>query len=92
MSVRYPLPYAFAKAQTLLLEEREGALVLCHADETPHSAMSEVFRVFAVTDVQWVEGRTLAERLAEAYAGGEGSADNSSRACSRRESASASRP
>jgi general secretion pathway protein E len=36
--------------------------------------MSEVFRVFAVTDVQWMEGRTLAERLAEAYAGGEGSA------------------
>ena len=74
MAIRYPLPYAFAKAHTLLLEDNGESLVLHHTPDTPHSALSEVARLFTLDDVQWSETAPLAQRLAEAYSGGEGSA------------------
>ncbi|MCA6218781.1 type II secretion system ATPase GspE [Ideonella sp. B7] len=74
MGQRHPLPYAFAKANTLLLEDDGQHLVLQCADSSPRSALSEVLRLYAVDRLEPVPAEALAQRLAEAYAGGEGSA------------------
>ncbi|MFN0185176.1 MAG: type II secretion system ATPase GspE [Aquabacterium sp.] len=70
MTTRHPLPYAFAKAHTLLLEDR----VLYCAETTPPSALSEVVRVHEVAAFEREAAATLAQRIAAAYAGGESSA------------------
>ena len=74
MGQRHPLPYAFAKANTLLLEDDGRQLVLHCADSSPRSALGEVLRLYAVDRLEAVPAEALARRLAEAYAGGEGSA------------------
>jgi general secretion pathway protein E len=74
MSSRHPLPYAFAKANTLLLEDDGQQLVLWAAETTPASALSEVTRLFEVTGFEREAGATLGQRIAAAYAGGESSA------------------
>jgi len=74
MAQRHPLPYAFAKANTLLLENDGRQMVLRLADTTPRNALSEVLRLYAVDRLEPEASSTLADRLAEAYAGGEGSA------------------
>jgi len=74
MGARHPLPYAWAKAHTLLLEDDGGALTLWVAETTPASALSEVLRVYAVAALEREDGARLAQRIAAAYAGGEGSA------------------
>src|SRR5512134_858747 len=71
---RHPLPYAFAKANTLLLEDDGAQRVLWAADQSNGSAMSEVVRLFDVTSFEREAASTLAQRIAVAYAGGEGSA------------------
>jgi general secretion pathway protein E len=71
---RHPLPYAFAKANTLLLEDDGAQRVLWAADQSNGSAMSEVVRLFDVTSFEREAATTLAQRIAVAYAGGEGSA------------------
>jgi general secretion pathway protein E len=74
MGARHPLPYAFAKAHTLLLED-DGQQLVLYAGETPSSsALAEVTRLFAVRRFERVGTTMLGQRIAEAYAGGEGSA------------------
>ncbi|MBL8289850.1 MAG: type II secretion system ATPase GspE [Rubrivivax sp.] len=74
MGARHPLPYAFAKANTLLLEDDGEQLVLWAGDRTPTAALAEVTRLFAVQRFERESEGTLGQRIAEAYAGGEGSA------------------
>jgi general secretion pathway protein E len=74
MSVRHPLPYAFAKANTLLLEDDGEHLVLWSAETTPLAALSEVTRLFDVAGFERESSSTLVQRIAAVYAGGESSA------------------
>ncbi len=78
MAARHPLPYGFAKAHTLLLEDFGHERVLWAADSSNPgatlSALSEVMRLHAVTRVEREQPAVLAERIAVAYAGGESSA------------------
>ena len=48
MATRHPLPYAFAKANTVLLEDDGEQLLLWAGETTPHSALAEVTRLFDV--------------------------------------------
>ena len=74
MATRHPLPYAFAKAHTLLLEDEGGELRLCAAETTSAGALAEVTRYFDVSRFDHEDASTLAQRIAAAYAGGESSA------------------
>jgi general secretion pathway protein E len=74
VSARHPLPYSFAKANTLLLEDDGSQLLLWAAETTPASALAEVTRLFTVNAFEREAGSTLAGRIAAAYAGGESSA------------------
>ena len=74
MGTRHPLPYAFAKANTLLLEDDGTQLVLWAAETTPSGALSEVNRLFEVDGFEREPAATLAHRIAVAYAGAESSA------------------
>ncbi|MFZ2989003.1 type II secretion system ATPase GspE [Ideonella sp.] len=74
MGQRHPLPYGFAKANTLLLEDDGQQLVLRLCDASPRSALTEVLRLYAVDRLEPQDSAELAQRLAAAYAGGEASA------------------
>jgi general secretion pathway protein E len=74
MNARLPLPYAYAKAHGVLLEDDGRQRVLWTAPDTPLSALSEVLRVHAVDAVERAAAEALAARIAAAYAGGESSA------------------
>jgi general secretion pathway protein E len=74
MGARHPLPYAFAKANTLLLEDDGTQLLLWAAETTPAAALAEVTRLFTVNAFEREVSSTLASRIAAAYAGGESSA------------------
>ena len=74
MSARHPLPYAFAKANTLLLEDDGAQLVLWAGESTPPAALSEVTRLFDVAIFEREPSATLGQRIAVAYAGSESSA------------------
>ena len=74
MAQRHPLPYGFAKAQTLLLEDDGQERVLWASDTASPSALGEVLRLHSVHRVEREEPARLAERIALAYAGGESSA------------------
>ena len=71
---RYPLPYAYAKFNTLLLESDGSQLTLWSADATPATALSEVLRLYEVGNFEREATATLSQRIAAAYAGGESSA------------------
>jgi general secretion pathway protein E len=73
-TTRHPLPYAFAKANTLLLEDDGAQRVLWAADNSSASALSEVVRLFDVTSFEREAAGMLTQRIAAAYAGGESSA------------------
>ncbi len=74
MGARHPLPYAFAKANTLLLEDDGERLVLWAPESVPMTALSEVLRVYDVDALEREAAPSLASRIAAAYAGGESSA------------------
>ncbi|MBQ0945158.1 type II secretion system ATPase GspE [Ideonella sp. 4Y16] len=74
MGQRHPLPYAFAKANHLLLEDDGQQLLLRVAPGTPPSAIGEVMRLYAVDTCEAEDTAALDQRLAAAYAGGEASA------------------
>ena len=74
MATRHPLPYSFAKAHHVLLEDLGDLRVLWAADTTPTSAIGEVLRLHAVQRVSQQSATVLAERIATVYAGGESSA------------------
>jgi general secretion pathway protein E len=72
--VRYPLPYAFARGNQLLLEDDGRDLTLWHAATPVNSAFSEVIRKYGVRSLQQVEPSALAQKISAAYAQGESSA------------------
>ncbi|MDO9096458.1 MAG: type II secretion system ATPase GspE [Rubrivivax sp.] len=74
MATRHPLPYAFAKAHTLLLEDDGEQLLLWAGETTSASALAEVTRHFEVARFEHEATATLGQRIAAAYAGGESSA------------------
>jgi len=74
MGARHPLPYAFAKAHTLLLEDDGQQLTLWAGEHAATTALSEVMRVYDVQRFERESISTLAQRIAAAYAGGESSA------------------
>ena len=74
MSIRHPLPYGFAKANTLLLEDDGERLVLWAPESVPLTALSEVLRVYDVDALEREAAPSLASRIAAAYAGSESSA------------------
>jgi general secretion pathway protein E len=74
MGARHPLPYAFAKANTLLLEDDGERLVLWAPESVPLTALSEVLRIYDVDALEREAAPSLASRIAAAYAGGESSA------------------
>ncbi len=72
--MRYPLPYAFARGNQLLLEDEGGQLVLLHAAHPSTSALSEVVRKYGVRSLQQLDPAELAQRISAAYSQGESSA------------------
>ena len=74
MGNRHPLPYAFAKAHTVLLEDDGARLVLWAPETVGLPALSEVLRMFDVDAFERESAATLSGRIAAAYAGGESSA------------------
>ena len=70
----YPLPYAFARTQQLLLEDQLGALTLWVHGATPASALSEVMRKYNPQRIETLDAPTLTQRISTAYAQGESSA------------------
>jgi general secretion pathway protein E len=74
MGARHPLPYGFAKANTLLLEDDGAQITLYSGETTPPTALSEVLRVYDVGSFEREPSATLSQRIAAVYAGGESSA------------------
>ena len=74
MGARHPLPYAFAKANNLLLEDDGAQLVLWAGADVSLPALSEVQRLYVVNHLEHEDAITLRERIARAYAGAESSA------------------
>jgi general secretion pathway protein E len=74
MGARHPLPYAYAKAHTLLLEDDGARLVLWAPETVALPALSEVLRLYDVDSFERESAETLTGRIAAAYAGGESSA------------------
>ena len=72
--MRYPLPYAFARGNQLLLEDDGEQLVLWHSGVPSRSAWSEVLRKHPVGTLQQLDPPALAQRISAAYAQGESSA------------------
>jgi len=69
----YPLPYSFARAHQLLLEDDGQRLCLSLSDASDRSALSEVTRKFAGQGLQ-LQACTpaeLAQRIHQAYSGGQ---------------------
>jgi general secretion pathway protein E len=74
MGARHPLPYAYAKAHTLLLEDDGERLLLWAPESISLPALSEVLRLYDVDTLEREPAATLANRIAAAYAGSESSA------------------
>lgn len=74
MATRHPLPYAFAKANTLLVEDTGSQLVLYAGDHVAPAALGEVMRLYAIDAIEREAPAALAQRIATVYAGGESSA------------------
>ena len=72
MAARHPLPYAYAKANSLLIEAEGDQTTLWTSSAVSMSALSEVMRLFVVNRIEREPDETLAQRIAAAYAGGEG--------------------
>ncbi|MEO7392602.1 MAG: type II secretion system ATPase GspE [Ramlibacter sp.] len=72
--MRYPLPYAFARGNQLLLEDDGQDLTLWHGAAPATSALTEVVRKHGVRSLQLLDAGALAQRISAAYAQGESSA------------------
>ena len=76
-AARYPLPYAFARSQQMLLEDHNGELTLWLAGldaAGAASGVSEVMRKYAVAHVEVEAPEELRQRISAAYAQSESSA------------------
>ncbi len=74
MGARHPLPYPFARAHGLLLEADGERSTLWASVNVSPAALSEVMRKYAVDVIEEEPPETLSQRIAAAYAAGEGSA------------------
>ena len=74
MAMKHPLPYSFAKANTVLLEDDGDSLVLWASPELSLSALSEVQRLYRLDRLEHEARATLSARINAAYAGSESSA------------------
>ena len=73
--MRYPLPYAFARSQQLLLEVADdGRTTLWLPQMPPRSALGEVMRKYPVATLEPLPPEQLAQRISAAYAQGESNA------------------
>jgi general secretion pathway protein E len=75
--VRYPLPYAFARTQQVLLQEDAGDLTLWLHPGSPRSAVAEVLRKHghaAPVAIESIAAEALMQRTSAAYSQGESSA------------------
>ncbi len=74
--MRYPLPYAFARAQQLLLVDDGAQLILLQGLSSKASGISEVRRKYATQHLEIAQlgEAELAQRISQAYASGESSA------------------
>ena len=76
--MQYPLPYAFARGNTLLLEGDGDRLTLWHGSRPDLSAISEVMRKHGgtsqVVDLQFAESSALTQRISAVYSQNESSA------------------
>ena len=72
--MRYPLPYAFARGNQLLLEDDGRELTLWHPAGPLTQAFGEVVRKHGVRNLQVLDPSALAQRISAAYAQGESSA------------------
>ena len=72
--MRYPLPYAFARTQQLLLEDDAGIRTLWLHAASPASAVSEVVRKHAPQAMQTLDAAALVQRISAAYSRGESNA------------------
>ncbi len=73
--MRYPLPYAFARSQQLLVEQADdGLCTLWMAQQPGRSALGEVMRKYEVSAFEPLAPEQLAQRISAAYAQGESSA------------------
>ncbi|MDH4478412.1 MAG: ATPase, T2SS/T4P/T4SS family [Rhodoferax sp.] len=72
--MRYPLPYAFARAQQVLLEDDAQGLTLHVQPLSLPGGVAEALRKYPVQQVQNHTAPVLAQRISAAYAQGESSA------------------
>jgi general secretion pathway protein E len=75
--VRYPLPYAFARSQQVLLQDDAGALTLWLHPASKRSAVAEVLRKYghsASLTIESIAADALIQRTSAAYSQGESSA------------------
>ena len=61
--MRYPLPYAFARTQQLLLEEQGGAFTLWLHPASPASGVSEVMRKYPGCQIEPQPAEVLIQRI-----------------------------
>ncbi|MFN3617713.1 MAG: type II secretion system ATPase GspE, partial [Aquabacterium sp.] len=74
MPARHPLPYAYARAHGLLLEHDGERLTLWASPGVSPAALSEVMRKHTIHAIEMDSPEALGQRIATAYAAGEGSA------------------
>src|SRR3954447_7751524 len=74
MGARHPLPYAWAKTYSLLIEDDGRQRTLHVTDGTSRTALAEVLRLHAIDRIERETPDALSSRIAEAYSGGQGSA------------------
>ncbi len=74
MGARHPLPYAWAKTYSVLIEDDGRERVLHVSDGTSRTALAEVLRLHAVDRIERETPAALQTRIAQAYSGGQGSA------------------
>jgi len=74
MGARHPLPYAWAKTYSVLIEDDGRERVLHVSDGTSRQALAEVLRLHAVDRIESEAPAALQTRIAQAYSGGQGSA------------------
>jgi len=74
MAPRYPLPYAFARNQQLLLEQEGDSLTLWLHAKTPAGGVAETLRRHNAHHIELLDQAALQQRISAAYAQGESSA------------------
>ena len=72
--MKYPLPYAFARQNQLLLAVDDKDTILYLHDETSRNAISEALRKFKIASIQKLPQDVLVQRISEVYAQGESNA------------------